>query len=369
MTGEPITEREAILAARVKELEAAAQAQVVSVAKGGVFEATWRTINTIIPTWLAVVALAVFLAHQAFGYYVKAQIIEAETQLKAAKADVEKAQADALNAKIGDEPMRLATLKAELLNKQAEAARARAEARAQSAEVNGETTRLATLKAQLANVENQARLARAKADAESAKFGLQTLEQRAVRAKLILQQLKIIDNRAAATQSRIANLAGQPNSLPMMFAAMARAFCEDNQFAELIDCPAKYIRRNSPSNPAPAPAPPPAPAAVPQATAQGMRTPTAFDCSKATLGVDYVICANPQLLDLEARLEDAYRAAHAVGGDNVKMTQRAWAKSYGPGCGLPAKGQPSSAEIRSSRDCVARAMNQRIGALQAAAQN
>ena len=53
MTGEPMTEREAILAARVKELEAAAQAQVVSVAKGGVFEATWHTINAIIPTWLA----------------------------------------------------------------------------------------------------------------------------------------------------------------------------------------------------------------------------------------------------------------------------------------------------------------------------
>ena len=63
----------------------------------------------------------------------RAQIIDAETALKAAKADVEKAQADALNGKIGDEPMRLATLKAELTNKQVEAARAKTEARAQTA--------------------------------------------------------------------------------------------------------------------------------------------------------------------------------------------------------------------------------------------
>jgi len=249
MTGEPVTEREAILEARIKELEKAADEQAVSVAKGGVFESTWRTINAIVPTWLAGVALAVFLAHHGFVYTMQAQMIEAETQLKAAKADVETANADALNGKIGAVPMRLATLRAELANKQAEAARARAEAQAQSALVNGETTRLATLKAQLANAQNQAALARAKADAEGAKFGLRTLEDRAVRAKLILQQLDVINARQSAATKRSVN-AGGPDLVQKMYAAMLRAECEGNQFAELIGCPAQYVRQ-MPKAPAP----------------------------------------------------------------------------------------------------------------------
>jgi hypothetical protein len=34
--------------------------------------------------------------------------------------------------------------------------------------------------------------------------------------------------------------------------------------------------------------------------------PVAFDCDRATLGVDFVICANRQLMDAESQLEDAY---------------------------------------------------------------
>ena len=412
MTGEPMTEREAILAARVKELEAAAQAQIVSVAKGGVFEATWHTINAIIPTWLAAVALAVFLAHFGFIQYIKAQIIDAETALKAAKADVEKAQSDAANGKIGDEPMRLATLKAELSNKQAEAARAKAEARAQAAQVDGETTRLTTLKAQLANVQNQATLARAKADAESAKFGLRTLEDRAVRAKLILQQFALIDAKDDA--ARKAAVVGEYWLSKAMYDAVLRAQCEDNQFAELIGCPAQFVHRI----PATAAHPDETPKSVqpttiangwpiykgfgfddgvgrktsapsfevcgdicareaqckvftfyptgqqcrllashgslksyagaisavkpdqktstverdepktsddlPPATAQSARTPPAFDCSKAFFGVEFVICSSPQLVEAEARLEDAYHAARNVRGDDEIKYQRAW---------------------------------------------
>jgi hypothetical protein len=289
MAGEPVTEREAILEARIKELEEEAHEQTVSVAKGGVFESTWRTINAIVPTWLAGVALAMFLAHHGFVYYMQAQTIEAETELKAAKADVETANANALNGKIGAVPMRLATLRAELANKQAEAARARAEAQAQSALVNGETTRLATLKAQLANAQNQAALARAKADAEGAKFGLRTLEDRAVRAKLILQQLKIIGNRAEAAEQRAIRNSG--GDLKKMYPVMARAFCEDNQFAELISCPAQYIRQkaNSPalqetrSEPSPD-APQPARALPYNARVNGQYDLTLRSCPQSSCG-------------------------------------------------------------------------------------
>jgi uncharacterized protein YecT (DUF1311 family) len=82
-----------------------------------------------------------------------------------------------------------------------------------------------------------------------------------------------------------------------------------------------------------------------------------------------VICSSQQLLEAETRLEDAYRAARAARGEDVKIEQRAWAKTYGTSCGLPARGQPSPAIIRASQNCVAQAISQRISALQAAAQN
>jgi hypothetical protein len=69
--GEGRTEREALLEARVKELEAAARASAVSVAQGGVFEGIWRAINRIVPPWLAIAALAVFLAYHGFEYYIR----------------------------------------------------------------------------------------------------------------------------------------------------------------------------------------------------------------------------------------------------------------------------------------------------------
>jgi len=101
-----------------------------------------------------------------------------------------------------------------------------------------------------------------------------------------------------------------------------------------------------------------------QTSAESYKKPIDFDCSRTTLGVDYVICASPQLMDAEARLEEAYRAARASQGDEVKMAQREWSKSYGPNCGLPARGQPSSAESLRARDCVLNSMNKRTAYLQ-----
>ncbi len=358
------TEREALLEARVKELEAAAKASAVSVAEGGVFEAIWRTINKFVTPWLAAAAVGVVLAHYGFEYYMGAQIAAAETQLKQAKSDVENAKADALNGKVGDEPMRLATVRAELEKTQAEAAQAKAEATALSAQENGETMRLATVKAQLANVQNQAALARAKADAASKQSGLMTLRQKEAFYKLVITQMKAAHDRQ---QAAIVN-----SSVNNMGAAILRATCEGNQFAKDLGCPARYVQAVAEA-PRPAPQANASPGEVkmvpssPGPAAQASptyRKPAMFDCSRASMGSDFVICASDQLLDAEARLEDAYKAARASGGESVGKEQVAWIKSYGPDCGLPLRGRPASAQIGGARQCILAAMTKRIGELQ-----
>jgi uncharacterized protein YecT (DUF1311 family) len=96
-----------------------------------------------------------------------------------------------------------------------------------------------------------------------------------------------------------------------------------------------------------------------------LRIPTAFDCTKALLGVDYVICASPELMDAEARLEDAFHAAHDAKGDEVKTEQWRWIKRYGGDCGLPLRGRPIDGKIQGAAGCVRSAIEQRIKELQA----
>ena len=239
-----MTEREAALVARIKELEGAQVKSAVTVAQGGVFESVWRTVTYIVPPWLAAVALAVLAAHYGFGYYLQGQITAAETQLHQAKADLETAKAEAANAPDAEGvPMRLATLRAQTDKTTAEAAVARASANALKAQVNGKSAALAAAKANLDNLQNQARLAQTKADAESARFGLSTLEDRAVRAKLIIQKLQALgQNREALTKEAI-NQGANPVDGPY-WQVLIRAECQDNEFAELIGCPSQFIQRN-----------------------------------------------------------------------------------------------------------------------------
>ena len=118
--------------------------------------------------------------------------------------------------------------------------------------------------------------------------------------------------------------------------------------------------------PAPSePSPPTGKPAPSEPTPAPLRTPTAFDCAKASMGVDYVICASPALMDAEARLEDALHAAHAAKGDQVKIEQWVWIKRYGADCGLPLKGRPADEKIHGAAGCVREAMEQRIKELQA----
>jgi hypothetical protein len=244
MADEPMTEREAALTARIKELEGAQTKSAVTAAQGGVFESVWRTVSYVVPPWLAAMALAVFIAHYAFASYLQIQVTAAETQLKQAKADLETAKAEAANARDTEGvSMRLATLQSQTNKTTAEAAVARASANALNAQVNGETAALAAAKANLDNLQNQARLAQAKADAESARFGLSTLEDRAVRAKLIIQKLKAVSqNREALTKDAINRGANPVDGL--YWQVLIRAECQDNEFAELIGCPSQFLQRN-----------------------------------------------------------------------------------------------------------------------------
>ena len=70
-------------------------------------------------------------------------------------------------------------------------------------------------------------------------------------------------------------------------------------------------------------------------------------------------------MDAEARLEDAYKAARAAKGDQVKTEQLDWNRRFGPGRGLPLKGQPPEEKIRSVTGCVREAMEGRIKELHA----
>jgi hypothetical protein len=369
MAGEQMTEREAVLAARVKELEEAAAQSAITVAQGGVFESVWQTINSIVSPWLAAVALAVFLAHYGFAYYLQSQMTAAETQLKQAKADVEDAKAKAANQPVDGVPMRLAQMKAQLDNSRAEAAAAKANAKALNAQVNGETMALQTAKAQLDNVQNQARSATAEADAKSASFGLSTLEDRAVRARIILQQLKTVEQNEKASQN--AALTEAHSGIEVIGRAMVRGECLNNQFAELIGCPSQFVTYNRQQQRAQAATTTTALQSPeqPQAPAQTLKTPLKFNCARAASGVDFTICASPVLMDAEARLEEAYRAAVAASGDGVKTAQRNWMRRDGADCGLPPRGQPSQAQMRSAYDCLLNAMNQRTGELSNVANN
>ena len=143
--------------------------------------------------------------------------------------------------------------------------------------------------------------------------------------------------------------------------------------------PTPAARAPPPAEPAPSPTPLPAASASPPArvaeaepsspasSPPALRTPAHFDCVNGKhMGTDYVICASLQLLDAEARLEDAYAAARTgANGDRIKSEQWDWIKRYGPDCGLPLRGRPSDDKITSAAGCIGDAMEARIKELQA----
>jgi hypothetical protein len=278
------TEREALLEARVKELEAAAALQERGDASAGTVEQVWRYFTAYVPPWIVAAGLAVFLSFHAWEYYNQAQMAVAETQLAKAQAALKDAEARAQSAKSDGDTVRLATVKAELAKKQQEAARARVEADAQNATIGAEivrvatvkaelekarqeaalakveadaqngmvqnaTMRLATLQAELANKQAEAAKAKAAADAANKKFGLQTLEQRAANAKLILSELEAAESRADIVAQALVGQGAMGNggSIASMQLRTARALCENNRYAQLINCPPQFITNATPA--------------------------------------------------------------------------------------------------------------------------
>ena len=356
--GEGQTEREALLEARVKELEAAAALRENRPSTGGIFEQAWRFLSIFVPPWIIAAGLAMFLIFHGWEYYNQAQIAVAETQLAKAQAALKDAESRSQTAMSeGGNTVRMETVKAELEKAQQEAARAKIEADAQNSMVQDATMRLATLQAELANKQAEATKARAAADAASKKFGLQTLEQRAANAKLVTTELEAALSRADVVAPAAVASGG---SIVQMQLKTARALCANNRYAQYINCPPQFITN-----------PPPMPQALIQdqsapwpSVGGTLRKPTMFDCARASMGVDYVICASASLLDAEARLEDAYKAARLARGDEVKAEQIAWNKRYGPECGLPLRGPPPPEQISQARGCIEAAINKRIRELQ-----
>jgi uncharacterized protein YecT (DUF1311 family) len=101
------------------------------------------------------------------------------------------------------------------------------------------------------------------------------------------------------------------------------------------------------------------------APAPALRTPRNFDCVNGKhMGADWVICASPELLDMEARLEEAYNAARAARGDLIRHEQFEWIKQHATDCGLPYRGQPAPELIGGARDCIMANMKQRLAELE-----
>jgi DNA repair exonuclease SbcCD ATPase subunit len=249
MAGEQMTEREAALAARVKELESAQAKGAATTAEGGALESVWRRVADIVPSSLVAAGLAVLVAHYGFGYYLQSQVTAAETQLKEAKAKLETAKSMSANSPDAQGvTLRLQTLKAEIDNKRADAAAAKAKATALNAEINGESAALAAAKANLDNLQQQARLVQARAEALSKDTGYGTLAQKEAVLKVMKAELL-----AAKGRWKQAVLGD---------GATVRALCADNQFAEELKCPAQYVKENQRNKakdegtPQPAPAKP-----------------------------------------------------------------------------------------------------------------
>jgi DNA repair exonuclease SbcCD ATPase subunit len=231
MAGEQMTDREAALVARIKELEGAQAKSAATTAEGGALESAWRRVADIVPSSLVVAGLAVLVAHYGFGYYLQSQVTAAKTQLKQAKAKLETAKSMSANSPDAQGvTLRLQTLKAEIDNKRADAAAAKAKATALNTEINGESAALAAAKASLDNLQQQARLAQARAEALSKETGYGTLAQQEAYLKLWKTELKAANARWSG--GLISN------------GASMRALCVDNQFAEELKCPAQYVEEN-----------------------------------------------------------------------------------------------------------------------------
>jgi len=82
----------------------------------------------------------------------------------------------------------------------------------------------------------------------------------------------------------------------------------------------------------------------------------AFDCAKAYLPVDFVICSDPAAIEANEAQEKAWYDARASLNDAEKhellADQRRWLKEYPPRCGVPAQGKRLATISTDAQLCV-----------------
>ncbi|WP_204561731.1 hypothetical protein [Azospirillum palustre] len=102
-------------------------------------------------------------------------------------------------------------------------------------------------------------------------------------------------------------------------------------------------------------------APVPQSTGHSARK---FNCKKATLPVDFVICSDPALIalvdDLQSAWEELRSSTSSARWPDALAAQRAWIKTYPLTCGVPEKGKPALEIIEATKPCVAAYISDRI---------
>ncbi|SMF97904.1 hypothetical protein SAMN02949497_4760 [Methylomagnum ishizawai] len=90
----------------------------------------------------------------------------------------------------------------------------------------------------------------------------------------------------------------------------------------------------------------------------------AFECSKAFVKTDFVICSSQQILDEEDELEGLYHILLSSKPEAEKEAfreqEREWIKQYTVSCGLYGKGKPPEEEIKKKQPCVQESILQRL---------
>ena len=93
-----------------------------------------------------------------------------------------------------------------------------------------------------------------------------------------------------------------------------------------------------------------------------------FDCKKASMASDYVICSHSDLIDANSVLANAWLTSRSdMGGDEKQASlkdQQIWLRRLNSQCGLPSRGRPSDDVILNSRMCVLNRIKARAEELQ-----
>jgi uncharacterized protein YecT (DUF1311 family) len=94
----------------------------------------------------------------------------------------------------------------------------------------------------------------------------------------------------------------------------------------------------------------------------------AFDCTKAFLPVDFVICSNSAVMQANEDHEKAWFATKANLNEAQKETllenQRQWLKQFPPKCGIPTKGKRPEVITPKFQQCVIKTLQTRTAFLQ-----